>query len=273
MILKPIFPFPSLHLNLFAAFALLGSSLSFGEIVLVSHDFGGLNTDTLNGKTATVFSTDITSAGGSSTWVASNDFNADGTMSGGGSDAARLHLGSYINDSMGSATGKFSLTATLNPSAGGGGTDFLSLGYFTGPIGLGDDFASDSNKYAIGTAITRRSSTGISEYYAGPRTDNSFNPINGVGTRTYTIDFDFTPASGYDEISNFGTITFHSDNDGGSSTSYILNSAKDIQYIGITRDDDVAGIFSDLEFTQIPEPSSLFLLIIAGMGLAIWRRR
>ncbi|WFB35264.1 PEP-CTERM sorting domain-containing protein [Kiritimatiellota bacterium B12222] len=237
----------------------------------MSHAFGGLASETINGQDATVFNSGITAAGGSATWAASTDFKADGTVTGADSDAARLNLGTYINASMGTATGKFSLTATLNPISGGG-ADFLSLGYFTGPIDLGEDFASDTNKYAVATAVTRVSSDGISDYFKGPGAANSIDHVEGRGLRTYTLDFDFTPEGGYDGVSNFGTMTFHSDNDSGS-VSRVLNSAQNIQYIGITRDDSVQGAFSNFQLTQIPEPGSFVLVFVGGLFLVARRRR
>ncbi|MDF3129541.1 PEP-CTERM sorting domain-containing protein [Kiritimatiellaeota bacterium B1221] len=267
--------FYPLNLKFITTAALMFSVRIFGEVVLISEDFGGIATDGLNGKNASTFSSAITSAGGSSVWAAGTAFNADGSVDAGAATsgaAARLNLGSYINDRKGTATGKFSLTATLDPNSGGG-SNFLSLGYFTGAIGLTDDFASDSNAYARATALTRVSSSNISEYFVGPGTSYSIDAINGRGLRTYTIVLDFTPAGGYDGSTNFGTIFFHSDNDGGTPATRTLNSNHSFQYIGMTRDDDVAGVFSDLQFTQIPEPSSLLLIVVAGMGIAVWRRR
>ncbi|WFB37837.1 PEP-CTERM sorting domain-containing protein [Kiritimatiellota bacterium B12222] len=264
--------FFSLKLTVTTLIFLLYSSLLCGEIVLVSHDFSGLSSAELNGQTATVFNPGITAAGGSATWVASTDFKADGSVTGTDSDAARLFLGDYITDHLGTATGKFTLTATLNPASGGDATDFLSLGYFTGAIALSDDFASDDQNYAVGTALTRRINDS-SDFFVGRGADNSINAITGTGLRTFSIEFDFTPEGGYNGTTNFGTVTFDSDNLVGSLPFYSYNSAVDIQYIGITRDDNVQGNFSALSLTQIPEPSSLLLIFIAGMGLFMVRRR
>ncbi len=265
--------FPSFTLKVFTVFMLLFSTTAFGETVLISHDFGGLDSENLNGKTATVFSSALTSAGGSDTWTASTAFKANGDVTAGSSEsgaAALLGVGSYINDHMGTTDGIFSLTATLNPTSGGG-ANFLSLGYFTVPIDLDEDFASDASS-ARATALTRVSSINAKEYYVGPGAAGSAEGTDGFGQRTYSIVLDFTPASGYG-TTNSGTITFHSDKVGDTPSVLYFSSVQSLTYIGITRDDDVAGNFSNFEFTQIPEPSTFLLMVIAGMGLTVFLRR
>ncbi|WFB35526.1 PEP-CTERM sorting domain-containing protein [Kiritimatiellota bacterium B12222] len=265
------FPFPLIKVSTFLL--LLLSSISFGDMVLISDAFGGLSSETLNGTDAGVFSSEITAAGGSATWVASDDFRADGSMVGTESDSALLYLGSYINDRKGTAVGKFSLTATLDPLTGAGvaGGDFLSLGFFVGAIATDDDFASDGTQ-ARATAITRVSSDS-GDYFNGPGASGGANAINGVGLRTYTIVLDFTLESGYNGVTHNGTVTYHSDNDGGIPHSYTFSGVQNLEYIGITRDDGVLGGFSGFELRQIPEPSSLLLIFATGMGLVVLRRR
>lgn len=72
----------------------------------MAEDFRGLAENILNDTTAFHFSSDIETAGRSSTWLADAGFKADGSITE-RRKSAYLDLGSYINDAKGAANGIF----------------------------------------------------------------------------------------------------------------------------------------------------------------------
>lgn len=274
--MKTILPRLVLATVLATAFA----SAARAQITLVSETFGG-GTETLNGTGADTFASAITLAGGGSAWRTPDDgsIRADGSIAGTTNGAAYLNLGTYINDARGTADGLFTLTATMTKPTGG---TWTSLGFFresTNDNSLSGGNFTGTGLVGYATAIHRTSDGGTStNFFAGPQSNNAFNPGNLTTTVTFKIELDFTPAGGYNGTNNFGTVRFYNPADTTSvSWTYTYTTAVSIEGIGITYAGAIAGGVDNLTLTQatIPEPSSVATL--AGIGLlgfaAVRRRR
>ncbi len=241
-------------------------------VVIIQESFGGLVGDPLNGTFADVFASGITSAGGSSTWGASTSFKANGSLENTGNatdGSASLTLGSYINNAKGTANGKFTLTATIAAPTGSDNDNgtWVSVGFFNAAIASGEMFVENSK--GIATSLTRRVDS--SDYFPVPGTGNSINAITGTGTRTYTTVLDFTLGGGYNGTSNFGTVTFFSDNGPVGGNSFTYTSTQDFTGIGFTFNDSPNSALSNFKLEQVPEPSAVLLGAIGA--LALLRRR
>jgi hypothetical protein len=187
------------------------------EIVIVSENFGGLQANNLNSTTSDTFAAGITSAGGSSTWLArGTDFRANGAVIGSDSGTDRsgsayLNLGSYINDAKGTASGKFVLSATVSTTAGG----WLSLGFAAENSPNTDrNFTNTSGGTGTTTGIANMvvRLNGDIDQWAGPTNTNPVSAddtIIGTSNQTLTITLDFTPTGGYNGTDNFGTVIFN----------------------------------------------------------------
>lgn len=249
-------------------------SLPAFSAILISESFGGSASDPLHGTTADIYS-GITN--GSSTWNASSDFKASGAVVTSGmtfNRTAYLSVGSYINDSRGTATGKFILTATIAPVTEGGTGAWASVGFLGGSsISLDGNFAGSTSTMGYGNAILRKEDSSASDYFGGVGATGGLNPGNFQNViSSFTITLDFTPAGGYNGTTNFGTATFS--RAGNPTTySYTYTSQIGITAIGITTNASGNSVFSDLVLTQVPEPSTMLLSGVAGFGLLLNRRR
>ncbi|MFZ9938525.1 MAG: hypothetical protein ACO3JG_15915, partial [Luteolibacter sp.] len=170
-------------------------------ITLIQEDFGGAGV-ALNGTSADAFDAGITSAGGSSVWVADSGFRDNGSVSV-TRRSAHLNLGSYINDAKGTANGKFELTMTISATTG----SWISLGFSTlNAPATSNDFTQAAQS-GLGTIIYR--DTGELDMFIGPQTGGSTDgPDGNSGPRTLTVTLDLTPAGGYDGVTSFGTVTW-----------------------------------------------------------------
>jgi len=261
------------HLILLTA-ALFSAQLASGSIVIVSHNFGGDGTGTLDGNTADTFAAGIGIAGGSNTWSAGANYLDDGHVlqqaSGRVDQSAFLNMGSYINDSRGTTNGLFTLSVTMTQPDGG---SWAGLTFFESNTPDINDQFTNSASQGMGTIIWRSNSN--VDGFPGPGTANgaAIDTVSNVtGTQTLTIVLDLTPDGGWNGTDNFGTVTFFS----GSTDmgSFTHGQLRDFGAIGMT----TAGLgpsaettFSDFSLTQIPEPSTALL---GGLGLlALLRRR
>jgi len=253
-----------------AAFAALTLGVSSAHAAtIVSETFDGTGAD-LNGTTAETFASGITAAGGSNTWVAATSFNDDGSLVGGNNQSAYLNMGSYINDAKNTATGKFTLSATLSEVSGGA---FASVGFFQGNTPADGNFTEPGTD-GMGTLIYRDS--GELDGFAGPGSANGVDGPDGQsGDQLLTIVLDLTPGGGYDGASNFGTVTFiQGDEDTGTplgSHTYTVDGT--FGSIGLSSaGPNTNATYSNLTLAQVPEPSSLVLGSV-GMTLCLLRRR
>jgi len=255
--------------------------------VIVSETFGGTSAD-LQGKTATSFATGITTAGGSNVWQANTAFNRDGTTVGFGTGntggSAYLNLGTYIDAAKGTATGKFTLTATLNVTSG----SWLALGFAgeTAPS-IGRNF---TNNPSIGGTTTGyanmlvrgNGTAGDIDAFAGSAATNQRNADDTVFSTTATliITLDFTTAGGYNGTTNFGTASFQASYGAGPTVfnydpfTYTTNAPIGsllLSWAGSDALGDGTGSYSNISLSQIPEPSAALL---GAFGfLALLRRR
>lgn len=262
------------RIELFAAIASIGIiclNPATAASTIVLENFGGTGDD-LNGTTADTFAAGITTAGGSNTWDASTVYNDDGSLVSGGNDGAYLNMGSYINDSKGTAAGKFTLSATIGSVPTG---KWAGFGFFeSNTPGTGGNFA---NAGADGAGVIIYRETGELDGFAGLRTDNPVDgPDSQTGSQLLTIVLDLTPAGGFDGSTDYGTISFYQgDADTGtllSGTSHTYTSPISFGSVGMSNaSPGVNATFSGFELTQVPEPSALLL---SGLSLlALLRRR
>jgi len=258
------------------AAALFSAQLASGSIVIVSHDFSGDGSGSLDGVTADTFAAGITTAGGSSTWSAREAlFHDDGEISlvGDGQDgSAFLNMGSYINATKGTATGLFTLSATMNEPVTGswfGVTFFLQNEPNTDVTFTN----TDTSNLGMGTLIYR--TNGNVDGFPGPGTDDgaAIATVSNVeGTQTLSMVLDLTPDGGWNGTNNFGTITFFlgSTNMG----SFTHTTERDFGAIGlVAAGNNTQGSVSYFELAQIPEPSVPLLLGGAGALMLLRRRR
>lgn len=285
---KPVRMKPQLPYKL-AATATLGlffaaASASTAATVIVAESFGGTATG-LSDKAADTFASGIASAGGSSTWVAASTFLRNGTVTAtGGSSGAYLNLGTYINNAKGTADGKFQLSMSISSTTGA----WISLGFTTQntPSTTKNFTNTGSGGTAYGVAtIARRSTTSspaneIDAFRlddAGTGQTALDGPDGLTGTRTLTIELDFTADSGYNGTTNFGTARFF--DIGNSATpfqTYTYTTDRSFGAIFLSEADtpsgaESGGTISSLTLTQIPEPRAALL---GGLGLlALLRRR
>ena len=236
---------------------------------LIAEAFSG-SAVALSGKTADVFSPFITSAGGSSAWVAASAFLQNGAASG-GTGSAHLNLGSFINSTKGTANGKFQLTATLAPTTG----SWLAFGFATqNAPSTGKSFTNTGTGVTttgVGTIIYR-AQTGVAapnangelDMFGFTNADAVDGPNNNTGPRTITTTLDLTPSGGYNGTTNFGTVTW-TDNALGTIGTFTFPSARDFGSILISGANPFTGGISNLTFNQI---LSTFESWIGGFGLA-----
>ena len=243
--------------------ALAVGQTASASTVIVSEDFAGPS-GALSGTTADTFDAGVTSAGGSDTWAAGAAWDADGTVSvAGGSTAAALDLGTYIDDAKGTASGLFTLTATISETAG----EWISLGFASsGTPNINTNFTGAG---AVATIIYR--SGDELDMFVGPNTGGSNDgpgPAPAVtGSRTLSIELDFTT---HDGATDFGTVTY-SDSILGDLGSFAL---PDVTFgsIYLSEAGNSGGTVSNLTLTQVPEPGSLALIGLGGL-LMLRRRR
>jgi hypothetical protein len=242
-----------------------------GQSLLIEESFGGSAT-ALAGKPADAFDSAITLAGGSATWVADDDFRANGVVNGVGAGAAAyLSLGSYINDAKGTATGKFTLVMTISETT----ANWLSLGFAaeTAPNVL-KNFTNTGTGSAtttgVGTIVYRAQNAaaeagGFDMWGGGTTTGNVDGPDGNSGLRTFTVELDLTPAGGYNGTNHFGKVTWF-DAALGPLGTFTYNAARSFGAILITQANGSTGTISALSLYQEELPANTYASWIGGFA-------
>ncbi|MEM7146872.1 MAG: PEP-CTERM sorting domain-containing protein [Verrucomicrobiota bacterium] len=241
-----------------------------GATNVVVESFGGSSTDPLNGTTADVFASGITSAGGSSTWVAAttSQFNADGSITPFSTfdGIAYLDMGSYIDNAKGTAVGLFRLGLTIAPATQG---NWVGLGFTNVlPTSTSDMFLLP-NPIGLGWGGYNRTPS-QAFFYAGPgNADLAPTLALGAGPHDFVVTLDLTT---YDGITDFGHLSYSVDGAPLVGGDFSYTSANQFRTIAISQDNAANGTVSNFFLEQIPEPGS-GLLMVAGSGLVLLRRR
>jgi hypothetical protein len=217
--------------------------------MIVAENFDGSGSGGLNGTAADTFSPDITAAGGSAIWAAGNGILDNGVFNASDQKAAYLNMGSYINDTKGTADGLFELTLTISPTT----SAWISLGFGQeNTPSIDKNFTntgSGANTYGLGTIIYRAqtsSPAGELDMFGGPGNQNVVDgPDGNTGSRTLTVSLDLTPSGGYNGSSNYGKVTW-SDSVLGVLGSYTYTTARTFNSILITEANGSKGTISNL---------------------------
>jgi hypothetical protein len=237
---------------------------------LVVGNFSGSGAS-LDGTTADTFAAVITTAGGSPTWDAATGFLENGAVSGGRS-AAYLNIGTFLNDTKGTAAGKFELTMTIGETTGswislGFGAentpnilkDFTNTGTGTGPTN------------GVATIIYRAqnaSPAGELDMFGGPVGTNVIDgPDAQTGFRTLTVALDLTPTGGYDGTANFGKATWYDSASGAPLGSHTYTAEPNFGSILITRSASTTGTINALALYQTGTVGNTFASWISGFSV------
>lgn len=248
-----------------AALLTLGSATA--STVIVEETFGGAG-GALDSSTAETFDAGIGAAGGSSAWVSSDTFFDDGSVVVGTSaiSSAYLNLGSYINDTKGSANGVFILTMTIGDVTGSGNT-WLSMGFSA--LNEPSTTSHFLNQQGTGSIILRGS--GELDMWGGPGGSVAIDgPDGNAGDRTLTVTVDL---SDYNGVDNFGSVTWTDSQIAGVLASHDYASDVDFSSIYISEANGTLSTLSGLSLTQVPEPSSVALLGLGSLSMMFRRRK
>jgi hypothetical protein len=232
--------------------------------LIVAENFGGSTGGDLNSTTADTFASAITSAGGSSTWAAATGFKDDGSTVATMFESAYLSMGTYINDAKGSASGLFTLSATLTRSTVG---SWGAIGFVDNPITNGDFTGSGRG---LGTLIYR--TTGELDGFGGPGSSGSVDgPDSQSGPQLLTVLLDLT---GHDNSGDFGSVSFYQGtvDSGLLLGTHVYTADQSFEAIGLSQA-SYDGTYSGLQLEQVPEPSSAALLGLGGFALILRRRK
>jgi hypothetical protein len=247
-----------------------GASLS-AAVTVVAENFDGSSDAGLDTKVADTFDSGITSAGGSNIWASTGLIKQDGAVvyvSPNLSRSANLYLGSYINDTKGTANGLFDLTMTIDVTDGSEDSAILALGFSSEGAGLNtiNDFVGYDGQATVGLRKTRKINT-----WAGTGAGNSgVDSAVTVGARTLTASLDLTT---WDGVTDFGSVVW-SDSVLGELRSYNYTVDTDFNYILLSVRKSAVGSFDNLSLTQIPEPGSYALIGgLLALSCVMVRRR
>jgi hypothetical protein len=244
-----------------------------GQSLLIEESFGG-SESALAGKPADAFDSALTLAGGSATWVADDDFRANGVVNGvGAGSAAYLSLGSFINDAKGTATGRFTLVMTISETT----ANWLSLGFAaeSAPNVL-KNFTNTGTGSAtttgVGTIVYRAQNAaaeagGFDMWGGGTTTGNFDGPDGNSGLRTFTVQLDLTPAGGYNGTNHFGKVTWF-DAALGPLGTFIYTAARNFGAILISQAGGSTGTISALSLYQQELPANTYASWIGGFAFA-----
>ncbi len=242
--------------KLLLALALAAVTPMNAATVLYSDDFSGSVDNNLHGTTP---ATTI----GTNTWIAHENWKADGSIAGGSSSVNNDH-NAFLAFTPASGL-IYTLTATLDKPVGLTNGMWAGIGFTNDTLGTaagnnGESFFAGTN--AAGPWMLYRANNNQIAAFGGPETANGSGNLSGyTGTQTMTIVLDTTGAQWKAEWFVGGN----------SIWTHTYNTNPAISYVGLGRENNTAADFSSFSLTAIPEPSST---LIGGLGLlALLRRR
>lgn len=264
------------HLWSLVAFTLM-SVTPVGATVIIADSFDGSGAASLHGTSPNIFSSAITAAGGSAVWNAGAAFRADGSVVNGSFVSAGLPVGSYINDTKGNGDGLFTLTATIAGITGGTTADvnrWVSVNFLSPPGGAGafnpNNAIYNSPNRGVGIAL-RRQATGTTYFNITPGGTGAVttNWPAVADDVTFSVELDLRSWNG---TTDFGSLRFFRDGSGSPEHTVALTADYDFTHVGFGANMGASSTISDFSLTQVPEPSSSLLLLLAG-SVAVLRRR
>ena len=170
-----------------------------------------------------------------------------------------IDIGSFINNAKGQADGIFSVSASFSGAPTSG--SWFSLGFYTEPSAVS---AGNANLEA---GILFRNNGDLEGWSAQEGGIVAADFTSGIDTDTIHVELDL---STWDNSTDFGTITFSAQ---GASATHNLTSDFDWGAVGFVTSKNVLGSIENFEFSQIPEPSTYGIMVLASSLLFVIRRR
>lgn len=272
----------ALLVAVFAVALVVMSGTTAHAALLVQEDFDGDGSN-LAGKTPDFFSGDITLGGDvDGLWDAKSNGgwrrNGDVGVSTDVNTAAHIELGSYIDDARGTASGIFELSMEIAQFTD---KDEASAGYIS--LGFSKASPADNRQFTNSdvsgrATLTRRieAEDNTVEVYTGKEAGGNTASTTDVlaNPQLFTIRLDLTAHNGVD---NWGTAAFYI---GDSSSGTLIGGSalaldatnSSFPSIALTLL-DAQGSIGNLRLEQVPEPATMAMLAIGGVGVLLKRRR
>jgi len=238
-----------------------GNASAASLITIYNHSFGGSSGSGLNDIVPDTASGSFGST--DAKWAADDNFyKADGQLLTGGNGGRSAYL-PFVPEAG------YVFTLEVSMSVVATGTNWLSLG-----------FSKDQdtqihpawNPGHLGWAwmLARGNNDGAAFVGPGPTNGATLEGSASLGidtadTHTYRIVMDMTNGTNIADLSYFVNDTLWA-----SATERDLSG---LQYIQLGKVENASGILDSLSLTAIPEPSALALLGLAGLLMALRRRR
>ncbi|MHB1767406.1 MAG: PEP-CTERM sorting domain-containing protein [Phycisphaerae bacterium] len=242
------------------AFAMLGMTASAASARIIYQDSFN-RTGLLNASTPSPTDT------GGATWTAGSSITTTAT-SGGYASLTSANSMAYLPFTPVSGN-VYTLTASLNPTPGTT-TNWLALGFFP----QSGSNASGAPLVGGGVVVLERDNRGSQVFNGDQVGANGPTSPNSTGYTTWSITLnttqsDWTASFSEDGVAgetNFQTFTYGGSN-GGSNANPTINT------VGFGTD-TMAGTVQDFTLTNsVPEPATLALVAVSGLGLLLLKRR
>ena len=233
----------------------LGLATAANAGVIYEDTFEGLATDPLNGATT---------SGGGGTWSANTIAMADGTIAS-GAGMALLPFDPVANQVY---------TLSLDLTDVGANGNWISLGFARDPLiapgtsRTSDRFTNDPEGIATMIYRDKADDTADISVWGGLRTGNAIadTGVWAAGTHTLKIILD-TTGDGSSFTADFqidgSTIT--------AGAQPVPLAVADINYAAFGAAGNVSGSIDN--FSLVPEPATMSLLALGGLGALVRRRR